>query len=101
MSPPGKPSCKARHAFRHGFDFLRREYTQLLNTFTKDKDATASYTVKTKAELDALLKDETFNKADKLQLVELIMLADDAPAALSRQTELGGKTNKYGDPETV
>jgi pyruvate decarboxylase len=72
-----------------------------LNTFTRDKNATVSYTVKTKAELDALLKDETFNKAEKMQLVELIMLAEDAPAALSRQTELGGKSNKYGDPETV
>ena len=78
---------------------LYRDYTKILETFTKDKDATASYTVKTKAELDALLKDETFNKAEKIQLVELIMLAEDAPATLSRQTELGGKTNKYGDPE--
>lgn len=72
-----------------------------MNTFTKDKNATASYTVKTKAELDALLKNEEFIKAKKVQLVELIMLPNDAPAALSRQTELGGKTNKYGDPETV
>jgi len=70
-----------------------------LKTFTRDKDATVSYTVKTKSELDALLKDETFNKAEKIQLVELIMLAEDAPAALSRQTELGGKTNNYGEPE--
>jgi len=77
-----------------------RNYTQLLKTFTKDDDVTVSYTVKTKAELDALLKDETFNKAEKMQLVELIMPAEDAPASLSRQTELGGKTNSYGDAET-
>jgi len=64
-----------------------------LKTFTKDKDATVSYTVRT--------KDETFSKAEGVQLVEIIMLAEDTPAALSRQTELGGKTNKYGDPETV
>lgn len=70
-----------------------------MKTFTKDNDVTVSYTVRTKAELDALLKDETFNKAEKMQLVELIMLAEDAPATLSRQTELGGKTNKYGDAE--
>lgn len=70
-----------------------------MNTFTKDKDATISYKVETKAQLDALLNDETFNRAEKVQLVELIMLAEDAPAALARQTELGGKTNKYGDPE--
>ena len=68
-----------------------------MNTFTKDSNATVSYTVKTKAELDALLKDETFNKAEKMQLVELIMPAEDAPVSLSSQTELGGKTNKYGD----
>jgi pyruvate decarboxylase len=73
------------------------EYTQLLKTFTKGNDVTVSYTVSTKAELDALLEDEAFNKAEKMQLVELIMPAEDAPAALSRQTELGGKTNKYGD----
>ena len=72
-----------------------------MNTFTRSSDATVSYTVKTKAELDALLNDETFKKAEKMQLVELIMLAEDAPAALSRQTELGGKTNKYGDAEVV
>ena len=72
-----------------------------MNTFTRDKDATISYTVKTKAELDALLNDEKFSKAEKMQLVEIIMPAEDAPAALSRQTELGGKTNKYGDPETL
>jgi len=72
-------------------------YTQLLKTFTKENDATISYTVKTKTELDALLKDETFKKAKKMQLVELIMLAEDAPAALTREAGLLAKTNKYGD----
>ena len=72
-----------------------------MKTFTRDKDATVSYTVKTKAELDTLLNDEKFSKAEKMQLVEIIMPAEDAPAALARQTELGGKTNKYGDPETL
>ena len=70
-----------------------------MKTFTKDNDVTVSYTVRTKTELDALLKDEEFNKAEKMQLVELIMPAEDAPAALSRQTELGAKTNAYGDRE--
>lgn len=68
-----------------------------MNTFTRDNDATVSYTVRTKAELDALLKDEAFIKAEKMQLVEMIMPTEDAPASLSRQTELGAKTNKYGD----
>jgi pyruvate decarboxylase len=82
-------------------DVASWDYTELLKTFTRDKDATISYTVKTKAELDALLNDEKFSKAEKMQLVEIIMLAEDAPAALSRQTELGGKTNKYGDSESL
>lgn len=76
---------------------MRREYTELLRTFTRSNDATASYTVKTKAELDALLKNEKFVKAEKMQLVEIIMLAEDAPAALARQTELGAKANIYRD----
>ena len=70
-----------------------------MKTFTKGNDVTVSYTVRTKAELDALLKDEEFSKAEKMQLVELIMPAEDAPAALTRQTELGEKTNSYGDRE--
>ncbi|KAF9643971.1 pyruvate decarboxylase [Thelephora ganbajun] len=77
------------------------DYTQILKTFTGGNDVTVSYKVKTKAELNALLNDETFKKAEKMQLVEIIMPAEDAPASLSRQTELGGKTNHYGDPETV
>ena len=68
-----------------------------MKTFTKDNDVTVSHTVRTKTELDALLKDDEFNRAEKMQLVELIMLAEDAPVALSRQTALGEKTNNYGD----
>ena len=78
-----------------------RDYTQILKTFTRGNDVTVSYMVKTKAKLDALLKDETFSKAEKMQLVEIIMPVEDAPVALSRQTELGGTTNKYGDAEVV
>ena len=70
-----------------------------MKTFTKGSDVTVSHTVRTKTELDTLLKDEQFNKAEKMQLIELIMPAEDAPAALSRQTELGEKTNSYGDRE--
>lgn len=54
-----------------------------------------SYTVKTKDELDKLLLDETFARADKIQLVEMIMEKHDAPRGLKVQAELSGKTNKY------
>jgi pyruvate decarboxylase len=54
-----------------------------------------SYTVKTKTELSNLLDDPAFAKADKIQLVEMLMPMHDAPRALKVQAELSGKTNKY------
>ena len=54
-----------------------------------------SYTVRTKEELDALLKEESFAKAEGIQLVEVIMDKYDAPLPLLRQTELSVKTNHY------
>ena len=54
-----------------------------------------SYLVKTKTELSNLLDNEEFAKADKIQLVEMIMPMHDAPRALKVQAELSGKSNKY------
>lgn len=54
-----------------------------------------SYTVRTKKELDALLNDESFAKADGIQLVEVIMDKYDAPLPLLRQAELSVKSNHY------
>ena len=54
-----------------------------------------SYTVRTKTELSRLLEDEKFARADKIQLVEMIMPQKDAPRALKVQAELSGKTNRY------
>ena len=49
----------------------------------------------TKDELSSLLDNPEFAKADKIQLVEMIMDKYDAPAGLKVQAELSGKTNKY------
>ncbi|KAF9527537.1 pyruvate decarboxylase THI3 [Crepidotus variabilis] len=58
----------------------------LLNTFNaKQTHKTASYTVHTKSELDELLGKADFAKADKIQLVEVMMEALDAPPAMLRQ----------------
>lgn len=54
-----------------------------------------TYTVHTKAEFSTLLDDPTFAKADKIQLVEIMMDKFDAPRALKVQAELSGKTNAY------
>jgi len=41
------------------------------------------------------LKQPAFGAADKIQLVEIVMPAEDAPQALERQAELTGKGNSY------
>jgi pyruvate decarboxylase len=46
------------------------------------KHKTVSYTVRTKGELEKLLDDVTFAKAENMQLVEVIMDKYDAPRAL-------------------
>ncbi|CAE6412945.1 unnamed protein product [Rhizoctonia solani] len=54
---------------------------------------TKSYKVQTQAELDALLTDETFNKRETIQLIELIMPRDDVPRALLTQAQLTANAN--------
>jgi pyruvate decarboxylase len=77
-------------------DITNWKWTQLLSVLGGEEGVTTqSYTINTKDELDKLLNDETFNKADKAQLVEVMMDQFDAPRALQVQAELSGKTNKY------
>jgi pyruvate decarboxylase len=76
--------------------FYCRKWTKLLEALGGTEGKTCqSYTVKTKQELSDLLDNEEFAKADKIQLVEIIMEIHDAPRALKVQAELSGKTNKY------
>ncbi len=56
---------------------------------------TAYHAVHTKQELDALLTDEEFNKADKCTLIEIFVPRGDAPAVLKRQAELSAGANSY------
>lgn len=49
---------------------------------------TKSYKVTTRAELEVLLTDETFNKREAIQLVELVMPRGDVPRALKVQAQL-------------
>ena len=75
---------------------LRRKWTKLLETMGGVEGETCqSYTVRTKSELSALLDDAAFARADKIQLVEMLMPMHDAPRALKVQAELSGKMNKY------
>jgi pyruvate decarboxylase len=59
------------------------------------KHETQSYSVTTKKELSDLLDDPSFASASKIQLVEVLMDAFDAPLPLLRQAELTAKGNAY------
>jgi len=54
---------------------------------------TKTYQVKSQDELDALLADETFNKRESIQLIELMMPRDDVPRALKVQAQLTANAN--------
>lgn len=77
-------------------DITNWNWTSLLSTFGGIEGKTCqSYTVRTKDEFSQLLETESFAKADKIQLVEIIMETLDAPKSLKDQALLSGKTNKY------
>jgi pyruvate decarboxylase len=73
-----------------------RNWTKLLETLGGVEGQTSqSYTVHTKEELDKLLQVEAFARAERIQLVEIIMEQLDAPRALKVQAAMSGKTNAY------
>ncbi|KIY74163.1 pyruvate decarboxylase [Cylindrobasidium torrendii FP15055 ss-10] len=77
-------------------DIVNWKWTSLLSVLG-DEDGTKSqsYTVNDRTELSNLLDTPEFARADKCQLVEVMMPMHDAPRALEVQAELSGKTNKY------
>ncbi|ODV92559.1 hypothetical protein CANCADRAFT_30685 [Tortispora caseinolytica NRRL Y-17796] len=72
-------------------DIQMWKYTSILDTFNAEKSRT--YKISTAGELDALLKDEQFNSADVIQLVELVIPKLDAPSTLKKQAELTAQYN--------
>jgi len=71
-------------------------WTSILQTFGGDLEMEhESYSVRNRVELDQLLNEPTFRAANKIQLVEIIMPALDAPQALERQAKLTGSGNNY------
>ncbi|EJF63216.1 pyruvate decarboxylase [Dichomitus squalens LYAD-421 SS1] len=87
--------------YLHGMDRKYNDinnwrWTKLLETFGGEEGKTVkSYQVRTKQELSDLLDDQTFDSAEVIQLVEMIMPQKDAPRALKVQAELSGKSNRY------
>lgn len=77
-------------------DITNWQWTKLLGVFGGTEGETCqSYTVHTKEEFSNLLDDKSFARADKIQLVEIMVPRLDAPKSLKVQAELSGKTNKY------
>ncbi|KAG6906948.1 hypothetical protein DXG01_011208 [Tephrocybe rancida] len=100
----GKTRYKQRSILTFAADEVYRKYndisnwkwTSLLSTLgDTDETISQSYTVNNKDELSNLLNDASFARADKMQLVEVIMDKFDAPKSLHLQAEMGAKSNSY------
>jgi len=85
--------------FIHGMDAEYNDvqewrYKDVLQTFGAKEGSTKAYQVKTKSEIEALLKDKEFNDAGKLQFVEVYMDKKDSPRALKMTAEAAAKNNE-------
>ncbi|KAG6864822.1 hypothetical protein C0993_008500 [Termitomyces sp. T159_Od127] len=77
-------------------DISNWQWTSLLKVLgDADETLSNSYTVRTKTELSDLLDNSAFARADKMQVVEVIMDKLDAPRSLQLQAEASGKANAY------
>jgi pyruvate decarboxylase len=74
-------------------DIAQWDFKELPRVFGAKANKTKSYQIKTKAQVNQLLEDKSFNSADVLQLVELYMPKEDAPRALKLTAEASAKTN--------
>ncbi|KAK4159649.1 pyruvate decarboxylase [Cladorrhinum sp. PSN259] len=84
--------------FIHGMDaeyndIVRWKYTEVPEVFGGTEQTVRKFVVKTRNELEKLLKDKEFNDSDKLQFVELWMPKEDAPRVLKLTAEESAKTN--------
>jgi len=68
-------------------------WQKLLDVFDPPAGSFASYKTTNRQELENLLVNEEFAKADKLQLVECLLGRFDAPRALRAQANLVTKAN--------
>lgn len=74
-------------------DIAQWDFKDLPRVFGADSHKAKSYQIKTKAQVNQLLEDKSFNAAGVLQLVELYMPKEDAPRALKLTAEASAKTN--------
>lgn len=77
-------------------DINNWDYTGLVDVMGGAKTS-SKHIIKTKSELDKLLKDPTFNAADRLHFVEVYMPKEDAPSDLITTAEASAKANAEKD----
>ncbi|KDE07528.1 hypothetical protein MVLG_02199 [Microbotryum lychnidis-dioicae p1A1 Lamole] len=74
-------------------DIATWKWQEMLSFFNGNNIPTRSYLAKTRGELESILADDQFAKADVFQLLQVKMDRQDAPAALVRQAKLSEKLN--------
>lgn len=75
-------------------DIHEWKYTKLLDVFNADPKNSMSCQVKTKSEMDQLLKDKTFGTGKRIELVEVFMPKHDAPRALEETAQKTERLNR-------
>lgn len=80
-------------------DIIRWNYTDIPAVFGAKEGHAQKFVIKTKDELEKLLKDKDFNEFKGLQFVELWMPKDDAPRALKLTAEISAKNNSRIEDE--
>ena len=84
--------------FIHGMeaeynDIAPWDFKELVTVFGGTDKTTRKIQIKTRNELEKLFSEEEFNKAGKLQLVEVYMPKKDAPTVLVKTAEASAKVN--------
>lgn len=84
--------------FIHGMeaeynDIAPWHFKDLVTVFGGTEKNTRKLQVRTRDELQKLFKEDEFNKAGKLQLVEVYMPKEDAPTTLVTTAEASAKVN--------
>jgi len=74
-------------------DIAAWDFKELVTVFGGTDETSRKIQVKTRNELDQLLKDDGFNNAKGVQFVEVYMPKEDAPKALVMTAEASAKTN--------
>jgi pyruvate decarboxylase len=74
-------------------DIAAWHFKELVTVFGGTNETSRKIQVKSRDELDKLLKDNGFNDAKGLQFVEVYMPKEDAPRALVMTAEASAKVN--------